>query len=139
MVLIPMAFLGFQKVPEMVQQAFTKLFPQVSSVSWERESATEWEGKFKLRGVKYAAVFLEDGSWVETEHEIGENDIPAKVIRAVEKAYPGYAIDEVEKLETKNGIAYELEIEKGKEEIEIILDTNRKIPNRGTDNEEEEK
>ncbi len=131
-------FFNLQDVPETVKKVFSDKFPTASSVSWERESKTEWEAGFKLKGVKYSAVFLEEGTWVETEYEIAEKDIPKAVLGSLAREFPGYTVDEAEKLETKDGIAYELEIEKGREELEIIIDTNGKILKQWADDEDED-
>ncbi len=116
-----------EKVPQKVKDAFQKKFPSVSSVDWEKESATEWEAEFKMNKTKYSANFLEDGTWKETEHEIHEKDIPQNIKNALMTEFPDYEIEEAEISETQEEVFYEFEIEKGKLEMEVVIDKNAKI------------
>ena len=62
-------------IPEIVKTAFTKKFPSVKKVDWEKESDSEWEAVFKMNRIEYSANFTTDGKWLETEHEISKNRI----------------------------------------------------------------
>ena len=118
---------GVDKVPQKVKEAFTKKFPTVKKVKWEKETATEWEAEFKMNKVEYSANFLEDGSWRETEHEIKEKDIPKNVKSTLTTTFPDYEMEEAEISETQNGIVYEFEIENGETEMEVTIDPNDKF------------
>ncbi len=120
---------GGDKAPQKVKDAFFKKFPTTKKVKWEKENATEWEAEFKMNKVEYSANFLEDGTWTETEHEIDENDIPQNVKAALASSFLGYEIEEVEISETKDGMVYEIEIEKGESEIKLEFDVNGKVVN----------
>ncbi|MGB5665481.1 MAG: PepSY-like domain-containing protein [Maribacter sp.] len=113
--------------PQKVKDAFTKKFPMVKKVKWEKESDTEWEAEFKMGGTEYSANFLEDGTWKETEHEINKKEVPANVIMALETKFPEYKIEEAEISETNESRVYELEIEKGDSEIELVMDMKGRI------------
>ncbi len=43
------------------------------------ETASEWEGEFKIKKMEYSSNFLEDGTWKETEHQIAEKDLTTPV------------------------------------------------------------
>jgi len=118
---------GKDKVPQVVRDAFAQKFANVKKVDWEKESTTEWEAEFKINKVKYSANFLENGTWQETEHEIDEKDVPQNVIATLRSNFPGYKIEETEMAETSKGVLYEFEIEKGKSEMEVAIDTNGKV------------
>ncbi|SFZ94219.1 Putative beta-lactamase-inhibitor-like, PepSY-like [Flaviramulus basaltis] len=115
------------KAPQKVKDAFSKKFPTVKKVKWEKENVTKWEAEFKMDKVKYSANFLEDGTWKETEHEIDEKEIPEKVKSAIMTNFLDYIMEEAEISETQNGIVYEFEMEKGEIEIEVAIDVNGKI------------
>jgi len=121
------AVLGHQEIPQKVQQAFTTKFPGAKKVKWEKENEIEWEAEFKINGVEYSANFLEDGSWQETEHEIKKNEVPVNILSILNTEFPGYKIDAAEISETAEGKFYEFELEKGKEEIEVILSWEGKL------------
>ncbi|MBT2161282.1 PepSY-like domain-containing protein [Zobellia barbeyronii] len=124
------SFSTTEDVPQKVKDAFAKKFPAVKKVKWEKESDTEWEGEFKMKGTDFSANFLEDGTWQETEHEIKKKAIPANVKTTLDTEFLGYKIEEVEISETQEGSVYEFELEMGEEELEIVIDTNGKVVNK---------
>tara|TARA_R110002051_G_scaffold138476_2_gene211203 strand:+ start:2937 stop:3392 length:456 start_codon:yes stop_codon:yes gene_type:complete len=115
--------LSFQKkeAPKQVLGTFKKMFPLAKKIEWSKESETEWEAEFKLNGNEYSANFIEDGTWQETEHEIKKNSIPKNIMSTIESEFPDYKIEEAEISETKEGMVYEFEIEKGESEIEVTI------------------
>ena len=119
--------LQVQDIPEKVRTAFNKQFPNARSVAWERESGHEWEADFKISDTSYSASYLHDGSWLETAHEIEQEEIPEKIRQALTKLFPDYILEESEKLETSAGGGYEFELEYGDLEIEVIMDPDGKI------------
>ena len=127
------------KAPQKVREAFAKKFPTVKKVKWEKENATEWEAEFKIDRVEYSANFLEDGTWQETEHEIDEKDVPQNVKTALTSAFPDYEIEEVELSETPQGLVYEFEIEKGKTEIKVAINSSGQIVKQEVNKENSEK
>jgi len=126
------------KVPQVVKDALAKKFPTAKKVDWEKENKNEWEAEFKLNEVEYSANFLEDGTWRETEHKIDKKDVPQNVILSLESTFPGYKIEEAEISETAEGMFYEFEIEKGKSEIEVTINTFGKVIKKQTDKDKED-
>lgn len=116
-----------QNVPEKVKSGFSQKFPNASSVKWDKESDTEWEAEFKMNGKDYSANFTIDGKWKETEYEIKKSEIPQAVKDAASRDYSGYDIEAAEKTETPEYDAYELELEKGEEVVEIVYSADGKV------------
>jgi uncharacterized membrane protein YkoI len=129
---------GKASPPEKVKTSFAKKFPKAEKVKWEQENATEWEAEFKLAGAEYSANFNNDGTWIETEHEIKQSEIPAAVKKTLDTEFAGYKVEEYEMVETAKGTFYEFELEKGKEEIEVLIDANGKVVKKEASNEENE-
>ncbi|PZX57616.1 putative PepSY-like beta-lactamase-inhibitor [Algoriphagus ratkowskyi] len=127
-----------EKVPEAVKTAFSQKFPAAKKVSWDMESATEWEAEFKLEGNEYSANFLADGTWQETEHEINKADIPEAIKQTLAKDFAGFKIEEAEISETAQGSVYEVAVEKGEEEWELVFDPNGKLIEKKTIEEDDE-
>jgi hypothetical protein len=92
--------------PEAVVNAFSKQFPNITKVKWEKEKENLWEGEFKLDGIEYSACFDNEGNWIETEQEINMKDIPITIKAAIEKEFPGFKIEDVELIETASGKTY---------------------------------
>ncbi|MFI5131323.1 MAG: PepSY-like domain-containing protein [Chitinophagales bacterium] len=87
------------KVPLAVATAFNSKYPGGTDVKWGKESAKEYEAEFRLNGNNVSANFGSDGAWVETETVMKVADLPAAVVAAINKNYPGAVITTAEKLE----------------------------------------
>jgi len=86
-------------VPAAVTKDFAGKYPGATNVKWGKESAIEYEAEFKLNGNSVSANFSADGTWVETETMVKTADLPAAVVAAIYKNYPGAVITNAEKLE----------------------------------------
>ncbi len=116
-----------QTPPKSVTDNFAKKFNGATKVKWEQEEENEWEAEFKINGKEMSACFDNVGKWTATEAELSEKDLPAEVMKAVKAAYPDWKIEDVESIETPEMKGYELGIEKGKEELEIVVTADGKI------------
>ncbi|MCB9195672.1 MAG: PepSY-like domain-containing protein [Flavobacteriales bacterium] len=132
------AVLFAQSAPEVVKSAFNKKFPTATSVIWEKENSKEWEAEFKLDGKEYSANFSNDGTWKETEHEIALSDLPSSVQKTLKSEFAEYEIKEVEMVENSGFTGYEIEVKKGKETLELVLDQNGKVLKKKVEEEEED-
>jgi hypothetical protein len=127
-----------KKVSEKVKAAFSEKFPDAKKVKWDYEENEGWEAEFKLNGVEYSTTCDEDGEWLETEHEVDLSEIPPVVKATLDIEFKDYKVEESEISETASGKVYEFEIEKGKIEIEVVIDPEGKIVKQESFNEEED-
>lgn len=127
-----------QSTPAKVTEAFKTKFPNAKSVKWEKENDTEWEAEFKLNGVDYSANFGTDGTWKETEHKIKSKDLPQAVKNTLATEFTGYEIEDAEMVETPSFNGYEVEIEKGEETMEVVLDKSGKVIKKKIEDDENE-
>ena len=112
-------------VPQNVQAAFKKLYPNVTDVKWDKEGANQFEAEFTLKGVKTSVVLDEEGEVEETETAIKTDELPPTVVPYVAKNYEGYEIMEVAKIVDDDGnVAYEAEISDGKVKKDLLFDIN---------------
>lgn len=109
------------------KEAFSSKFPNAKNVKWDRESDTEWEAEFKMDGKEYSANFSNDGTWMETEYEISKKDLPESIKAAIEAAYPGAKLEEIEKVEKPDFKGYEIEVEQGESMFELVFDESGTI------------
>lgn len=131
------------EVPKAVADAFAQKFPDISKVKWDKENDTEWEAEFKLNSVEYSAIFENNGTWKETEHEINMSEIPEAVTAVLTIDYADYKVKESEISETSEGMVYEFEIKNGKTEMEIAIDksgrvTKKEEKHKDTENDDED-
>tara|TARA_R110001606_G_scaffold69733_2_gene159434 strand:- start:7768 stop:8205 length:438 start_codon:yes stop_codon:yes gene_type:complete len=114
-------FIYVINTPKEVKTSFAKKFPMVTDVYWERESIDEWEAEFSIQNIEYSANFLDDGTWVETEHKIAFHEITLVAKNALTKEFSNYKVELVELLETLNISAYEIQISKDSKSIEVLI------------------
>ena len=123
-------------VPEVVKKSFTSQYPNVDKVEWGIENAGEYEAEFKLGKVEMSVVLDSLGAVLETETKIVETELPQAVKSALTKDFSGYKIENVVKANVKDSVFYEINVEKGKVESEIMFDVNGKLLKQQQENEE---
>lgn len=113
------------EAPEKVLASFEKMFPAATDIKWEMENENEWEAEFEMDGKEVSACFSSDGEWIETEYEV--ETLPETIETIVNETYPGFKIEEIEIVETPDFNGYEIELEKGEEELEIMVTNQGEI------------
>tara|TARA_A100000171_G_scaffold53024_1_gene75504 strand:- start:6423 stop:6896 length:474 start_codon:yes stop_codon:yes gene_type:complete len=127
------------EAPKAVQDAFKAKFTNAKSVEWEMEEEGEYEANFKMNKVEMSANFKSDGTWLETETEIKEKNLPEAVKATLKAKYDGYEVEETTKIEKPNGVVqYEAEIEKDEETLEVIFNANGTVISSKVVNEDDE-
>jgi hypothetical protein len=110
-------------VPKQVSDAFTKLYPKVTNVKWDKEGKNEYEAGFKYEGKDMTVVFDKNGMPGETETVIQISELPNAVAPYIAKKYPGYKITEADKIsDAKGKTLYEAEISKDKIHKDVLFD-----------------
>ena len=113
-----------EKVPASVASAFKAKFPTASKPTWKMEAGKSYEAKFKLNNLDKTALFSSTGNWVKTDTQIKVADLPTDVRQTITKQFAGYNIGEASKMENADhGNGYEVEINKGKEMLDVVLST----------------
>lgn len=67
-------------------------------------------------------VYDYKSAWVNTNYDVKKAEVEEIVLATINKEYPGYEIDDIEKYETSTGVYYLFELEQGKQEIEVKVD-----------------
>lgn len=124
------------EVPESVKNGFSKKFPNVKDVDWEKEDANYEAGfetisvnmdnpKAKAKKRESSVTLDASGNILEIETELAIADLPKAISEYITKNHPGFKIEEASKMtDNKDVITYEAEVEKGKEEFDLIFDAN---------------
>ncbi len=124
-------------VPKAVCDKFTAMFPKASHVKWSKENDKELEAEFNNAGTQQAANFDLSGNWVVTETEVKTSALPAAVAQSLNKEFPGYKIEECEKVEKPGTTAYyECKIEKKEESWIVEVAPDGKILKKEVEKEE---
>ena len=108
-------------IPAQVQKAFQEQYQEATEVEWEMENTNEFEVEFELAEMEYTAEYDEKGNWIETSREIKSSKLPEIVRNQISNLYPGFKIDEAEEIEMPDFKGYEVELEKGKKEVVLLI------------------
>ena len=114
-------------VPKKVTDAFAKMYPKVTDVKWDKESAKEYEADFKDGEVHTTASFAPNGKFLESEVVIPVADAPKAALDFIAKKHADHKIAEVAKTtDAKGKIVYEIVITKDKSKKELVFDKHGK-------------
>lgn len=129
-------------VPDAVASAFQQKFPSAQIIAWEEEEKGIYEVDFKQNKQKHSASFDASGKWLSTETGIKKSALPDVVRQSINKTFSGYELDEAEKVETPDGLAFEVELEKeeGNKEIELeaLFSADGKLLKQSTEDDRDE-
>ncbi len=114
-------------VPQPVRTSFAKQFPKAESPKWELEDKTDYEVNFKQAGQKISAKYSAAGTWMETEQKIAAAELPEPVRKAIAANYADHKMEGAEKAETPEGTLYEVDLEKGEHEMEVVFNADGKV------------
>jgi hypothetical protein len=113
------------EVPKAVVAAFQNNFKGAKVEKWEKEKDGAYEAEFDWNKVETSATFTTDGKLTETEQEIKISALPKTVTDYIAKNYVGHKIAEAAKITDATGkLSYEAEVKKGKEEMDLLFDSN---------------
>ena len=124
--------------PDNVQQAFKQKFPNAVSVKWDRENKNEWEAEFKLEGKMLSANFDNDGKWLETERDLSMQELPAAVKKTLDKDFSNFKVKDIAAIETVDLNAFEIDLAKGSDRLELLISSEGKVLKRQSVKEEDE-
>jgi len=117
-------------VPASVLAAFQKQYPNAKITGVEKEKKngqTYYEIESKDGKAERDILYSADGKIFEIEEEISVTSLPQRVREAVNKAYPGGEIDEAEKITRGSTVEYEVVVEVGDEEFEVLVAADGKL------------
>jgi hypothetical protein len=106
-----------------VKAAFGEQFPGARDVEWEYSNGV-YEVDFEIGNVDHEAWYDADAQLIMYKYDIRVTELPAAVQNAVTADYPGYRIDEAEKVFKGTAVGYCMEIELGKSETEVFYHEN---------------
>ena len=112
------------KVPELVKKSFTAKYSGLSP-KWEKEDG-KYEATFKQEGKSMSAMFMPNGSFIESELDIKVTELPASVLAYVNEHYKGKTIKGASKITKADGA---VNFEAGVNGRDVIFDTNGKFIN----------
>lgn len=101
------------EVPKLVKTGFSKKYPNVYVYNWEwKKKKQVYEAEFKIKGEKYEAYFTDTGTWVKTERDLKEKEIPAVIWNHIKTTeYADWKVEDTEEHSTPQyKLLYEIEL-----------------------------
>lgn len=101
-----------EEVPSLILIEFIRQFPHAKQVEWELERGY-YQVEFKnSKGLDYEVCYNELAQVIEEKEEIKICGLPMKVRERIMEEFPGYAMDELERISDDKGIiGYKIELE----------------------------
>ena len=127
---------GHERVPEKVMEGLKAKFPKAEIDKWTKEKEGDmvvYDIEFKQEGHHFEADIKEDGTIHNWEKAIEAKDLPAAVLKAVDKNYPKADIKEVMQVTAvKNGKdkleGYEIGLQTAdKKNVEVTIAPDGKV------------
>jgi len=120
-------FAQVENVPQNIKNTFSQKFPSVTDVSWFIENDDERVAEFEANNKAYSMSFDKDGNWKETVSSLNFSAIPTKIRVTIRKELPGYRLEDASISETPQRKAYQFQLVKGTEEVEIVISFDNKV------------
>jgi hypothetical protein len=117
-------------VPEAVLEAFQAAHPKAVPAEYGRETVngqTRFEIEIRIGERDKDFVYLPDGILLQTEEEIPVDSLPQAIVDAIKKAHRDGEIEEADRITRSELTEYEVSVEVGDVEYELLLSSDGKI------------
>lgn len=108
-------------VPSAVRNAFSQESTNATDVEWERDMEN-YKVEFEVNRMDHEIWFDAAGKIIKKEKDITEAELPQVVKNTITSKYNGYRIDDIEMTWLNNTTRFEVELEKGREELKVTFD-----------------
>jgi hypothetical protein len=128
--------------PEAILKAFHKTYPaaKILNVSKESKDGQIYYEIESLDGtVRRDLLYLSDGAVFEIEEAIALGDLPVKVTDSLKAMYPDGKIQKAERITRGSVVEYEVLLENGEDNLEVLLGSNGTIKSQVSISDEDEK
>lgn len=115
--------LATAEVPKVVQDAFTRLYPQINTMNWEHRPEGMVATFVDEEGLK-KAFFNAEGHWIETRIRMATDQLPTPVQKFIQNNYRGASISFAGRVYNPNGVWYRVESELSDRVVLKNLDTD---------------
>ena len=100
-----------EEVPALVRESFKSLFPAVQNETWEKEGG-HYEADFSMDKTATSAIFDGNGKFIQTEHSMSVNELPAGITDHISKNMVAKKASEATKITSVLGkTTYEVELD----------------------------
>jgi hypothetical protein len=122
--------IGKKDLPAPVLSAFEKAYPKAKITEMAREEengVTYYEIESKDGKIKRDLLYTVEGVLTAAEEKIDPKDLPEAVSQAIKSGYPKAKVEKAEKINRGDTLEYEVIVEEGKTETELVFDPSGKL------------
>lgn len=119
--LLPDTHLGKGILPPQVSTGFLDRNPEIEHATWEQDGEN-YIANFEKDGKKMRTKYNYDGTWIADFILIDISEVPEVITKKVETEHNNKNVEEVYKLESEDGIRYQLSVSDGTEETSLRFD-----------------
>lgn len=116
------------KVPSVVKNTLVTTFSYTGPVDWEKEQGN-YEAEFREDTLGYKALISPQGVLLRYKEPIAPSDLPAPVQQVLQEQYRDHGVEDLEKLVMGEQAYYQLELEKGLKELQVVITADGMITN----------
>lgn len=116
------------KVPSVVKNTLVTTFSYTGPVDWEKEQGN-YEAEFREDTLGYKALISPQGALLRYKEPIARNELPAPVQQVLQEQYRDHGVEDLEKLVMGEEAYYQLELEKGLKELQVVITADGMITN----------
>jgi len=130
------------KAPAAVMTAFQKAYPNASirDISKEiKDGKTYYEIESMDGAQRRDLLYLADGTVFEIEEAVKVGDLPEAITGTLSAKFPKGKLQKAERITRGSIIQYEVLMENGEENLEVLLDANGKVVSQASAQDEDEK
>ena len=115
-------------VPVEIQKKFLDIEPSAYNIEWFN-NGDMYRVYYKLKDKPRVTSYFDfDGNWMETETEIGIEDLNVKILRVLNVEFSEYEVIDIEIVKTSDGqVLYEVDLSRGSKTYDILFDTTGRI------------
>lgn len=113
--------------PAAVKNSFEMILSSIKNPRWEKQEIVIYKANYTDNGVEYVADFTADGRWLKTYNQIKEIDLPANIMNQLITTYKSFKILRVGIELNAEGKFYLLNLENGKEKMDMYFTMSGKL------------
>lgn len=118
-----------EEVPSLILNEFIRQFPRAKQVEWELERGYYQVEFKKSNGLDQEVCFNELAQVIKEKEEVKISELPVKIRERIMKEFPGYSMDELERISDGKGITgYKIELESlFQEDLKVFMDEKGQV------------
>lgn len=116
------------KVPSVVKNTLVSKFSYSGPVDWEKERGN-YEAEFREDTLGYKALISPQGVLLRYKEPLALNELPSAVLQTLQSQYRDHGVEDLEKVVRGREAYYQLELEKGLKELQLVLTPDGAVTN----------